>query len=250
MKVLAFLLISGSLIVGTLASVTAYVPRLADIDPQKDRVTLNGPAGRSVDDPAVPLVDPDTSAVPVVLTASLIERLQSAGVERVRVKEFALSRWDNKGLFLIAVFGLLGGALVLRREEKKKISRLLTETDERPEVDDPRALIVTARGRADDLLREVASADSETDQVHMITAMVDAIEEEQLTAFVDARPVIVGSHGLTAYAHIMDRFAAAERQLYRAWSSAADHALEESVVSLKQAVIELGATLDRLDGHE
>jgi hypothetical protein len=80
--------------------------------------------------------------------------------------------------------------------------------------------------------------------------MVDAIEEDQLTAFVDARPVIVGSHGLTGYAHIMDRFAAAERQLYRAWSSAADHALEESVVSLKQAVIELGATLDRLDGHE
>ena len=250
MKVLAFLLVSGSLIVGTLASVTAYVPRLDDIDPQKDRVTLNGAVGRSADDPTVPLVDSDTSEAPVVLTAALIDRLKAAGVERVRVKEFALSRWDNKGLFLIAVVGLLAGALILRREEKSRVSRLISDNEDRSEVEDPRALIVSARSRVEDLLGKLEAAASEQEKIQLITTTADSVEEEQLASFIDARPVIVGSHGLTGYAHIMDRFAAAERQLYRSWSSAADQALEESEACLRRAIQELDATLQRLDGHD
>jgi hypothetical protein len=56
-----------------------------------------------------------------------------------------------------------------------------------------------------------------------------------LSTFVDARESIAHSYGLTAYAEVMNRFAAAERSLNRVWSASTDGYIDETSAYLEKA---------------
>jgi hypothetical protein len=73
------------------------------------------------------------------------------------------------------------------------------------------------------------------DRAHLILARVGELQKTHMTAFVEARPLLIVRLGLGGYAELMDRYAAAERQINRAWSAAADGVLAEAVSCLERA---------------
>lgn len=239
MKILAYVLITVGLIVGSLAAVTAYVPSLDGAG----GLTLNADAGRSADDATQPLVSPAASEEPIVLTDTLAAALAEAGVQRVRVKEFAFGRWDHKGLFLLALGALLAGGLIIRREEQQQIAALLGR--DAAEHETPGYALEAARRSVDQLLGELAGQRPE-EQMHHITDRLDGIQQTHLAAFVDARPELIGRYGIAGFARIMDSFAAAERTLNRAWSAAADGVLPAAIEALEIGMAHLEETQRRL----
>ena len=64
--------------------------------------------------------------------------------------------------------------------------------------------------------------------------------------FIAARPALVARLGLGGYAQLMDHFAAAERQLNRAWSAAADGYATDAVECLDNASTLLGEAEQRM----
>jgi hypothetical protein len=80
----------------------------------------------------------------------------------------------------------------------------------------------------------------------LILTRVGELQKTHMIAFVEARPVLIARLGLGGYAELMDRYAAAERQLNRAWSAAADGVYEEAVQALEVAGVLLDESLARL----
>jgi hypothetical protein len=80
----------------------------------------------------------------------------------------------------------------------------------------------------------------------LILTRVGELQKTHMVAFVEARPVLIARLGLGGYAELMDRYAAAERQLNRAWSAAADGVYEEAVQALEVAGVLLDESLARL----
>ena len=80
----------------------------------------------------------------------------------------------------------------------------------------------------------------------LIVDRIGALQKTLLPAFIDARARIVSIGGMAGYARLMDVYAAAERQLNRAWSAAADGHEIEAVASLERAVALLDESANRL----
>ena len=241
MKSIAYALITFGLIVGSLAAVTAYVPSLDGVRAGDAPVTLNADAGVSPDDPSQPLVS--TAGEAVVLTEPLAAELAESGVRRVRVKEFAFGRWDHKWLFLLALGAMLGGGLILRRQDAQQMAVLLNrETDEH---ETPAYALEAARRDVDQIIGQLVGLRREEQMAH-ITARLDQIQQTHLAAFVEARPELIGRFGIAGFARIMDAFAAAERTLNRAWSAAADGVLPASIEALEIGSAHLEETQRRL----
>ena len=57
----------------------------------------------------------------------------------------------------------------------------------------------------------------------------------RLREFAESREALSGVHGLEAYVEVMSRFAAAERNLNRAWSASADGYVDEVWACVEQA---------------
>lgn len=191
-------------------------------------------------------VDPDTGArrigrggfVPLVrandvLTAGLLHRLRAAGVERVRVKEFDIARWSHKWWFALAMIGLIGGAFMLRMESPAAATGPKATTVE-SEVS-PERVVADIRAIVSDLRRDLPSMEDDDQRNDAIVERLGTVQADLVPAFVDARPRLVSRLGLGGYAELMDRFAAAERQVNRAWSAAADGVYEEAAECLETA---------------
>jgi hypothetical protein len=97
-----------------------------------------------------------------------------------------------------------------------------------------------------DLHRLVLSPEDLDDRLKLILALLTEAQRTHLAAFVEARPLLIARHGLVGFAEIMDRFAACERQVNRAWSAAADNVYEESVECLDLGAELLEETINRL----
>ena len=69
----------------------------------------------------------------------------------------------------------------------------------------------------------------------LILERLSELQRTHLNAFVEARTPLIARFGLGKFAEIMDRFAACERQINRAWSAAADGVFDESLESLHNA---------------
>jgi hypothetical protein len=254
MKIVALLVLAVSLVVGIIGAVTAYSPRL---DGDVAGLHLNAPAGmRAAPATSVaPATSPSTVPSPAPagpapiaqrgaeLTPELLAELRRSGEQRVRVREFALSRWTGAWLFLIGCAGLLGGGLFLRHQLRR------TPTDEpsgrvagHP---DPAATLAAMR-------REVASLLEASDVAHspdLNRQIIDRIGHVQLNlmpAFIDARPRLVAAFGMAGYARLMDAYAAAERAINRAWSAAADDDRPEAIASLQRGLALLDESARRL----
>jgi hypothetical protein len=243
MRLAAYLLITASMIAGTFAAIPAYAPRLGQVAASPDPLTLAAPAGRDPSQPEQPLVSPGPIDQPVLITRDLIERLAAQGVERVRVKEFALGRWDLRWVFVAAMVGMLAGAFLLRRVDRREVAGLLGAGCAGGAA--PSALLTGARQDVEDLLRAVPLL-PEPDRLAEVMRRLEAIQQDRLAAFVEARRELVGRHGIAGFARLMDAFAGAERQVNRAWTAAADGAAVEAIRSLEAARDRLEIACDRL----
>lgn len=243
MRPFAYLLIVASIIAGSLAATTAYAPRLSSVVDSAEPLTLAAPAGRHPAEPEKPAVAPGDARTPTLLTPDIVEQLRAANVARVRVKEFSIGRWDEAWLFGLAVLGLAAGGLLIRRDTRREIA-VRTVARIREGASSPDATLDALHADVQALLRDVAGA-PEDRQAAEILRRVEAIQATRLAPFVEARPELMGRYGVAAFARLMDPFAAAERQINRAWSAAADRALPESVASLERALALLDTTRAR-----
>ena len=113
----------------------------------------------------------------------------------------------------------------------------------------PEEALATLKREIERLRAELPGMGSEGER---LAAIVERVGEQQRTtipAFIAARPVLVSRLGLAGVARLMDSFAAAERQINRAWSAAADEVEAEAVASLERAVGLLGEAEGRLGGR-
>lgn len=166
------------------------------------------------------------------VTQELLDKLRAAGVERITVKEFSISRWQHSWLMLLSVAGLTLAALMLRAARPKPSdANTHQDTESSPSV---------AIQTIDKSLSAVrAAVHSSRDEREALARIVKDLGELQLgpvDSIVNAREQFVAKHGLSAYAAFMDQFAALERKINRAWSTAADNHLPESTKALDDAL--------------
>ena len=247
MKWLAALLMIAATVLGAVASLTAYLPTVATVRTSRPPLSLNAPAGRQAEHPDQPLFSPGTS--PVLLTAERLDQLEAAGVRRVTVKEFAWSRWDGRYPFLLALVGLAAGAVLMRRAARRELE---TEwSRHRDGIRQPPAELLALA--IDEIERLIAATDhgdnSNDDAARWAEAgpSIAAILEHRLQPIVEQQTLLIGQMGLAAYARLMDRFAAGERKLNRAWSATVDRVPEEVRCCLRDAVDDLAAARAELE---
>ncbi|MBX3383570.1 MAG: hypothetical protein KF864_08680 [Phycisphaeraceae bacterium] len=244
MKLAAFLLICASLILGVIASVTAYLPPLSLGHARLEGLTLNAPAGAVLDDAGKP------SSTPLLrsgakLTAENLSTLGNAGVKRVRVKEFSFARWPEWWLFLIACAGLGAGAFIIKRENRLAVERAAAGAGVNTGPG-PDQAFANLCAQVDQLRTDLKSASTPDDRLRLILERLSEAQNTSIAAFIAARPILISRLGVGGYARLMDTFAAAERQINRAWSAAADEVEHESLTCIEQAASLLEATKGRL----
>ncbi|MFI4915150.1 MAG: hypothetical protein ACIAS6_01410 [Phycisphaerales bacterium JB060] len=238
MKLIGFLIIAAGLVLGLAAAPTAYLPRLDLPDEQLVGLTLAAPAGevRTEDTPPFekgePITEPGVEEE-TTITPELLATLRDAQVDRVRVKEFSFGRWSGKWLFLLAALALLGGATLVRIDTRR---RLASSAGDRPDAaGSPEAGLAAIIEAIGGLRRDLPHMTTSHDREAAIIERLGEVQAVHVPAFVDARERIVSRHGLSGYAAIMDRFAAMERQINRAWSAAADGVDEEAIDCIERA---------------
>lgn len=243
MKALGSLLVMLSLVAGAYAAATAYLVPVDSIDPQGPPVVLHAPAGRTGDAPPQPVLRPGPREAPLVLTATHLESLRAAGVERVHVKEFSFARWKEGPLFLIAAAGLLAGSLMVRSAVRRAAAAAVREGGAAAR---PEALLDAAIARARRLRDELEGAPATAAPLGRLAACVEAMQAESFDPFVENRAALVAALGMGGYAQMMDRFAAAERQFNRAWSAAADAVPAEAAACFGEGIALLEEARSRL----
>lgn len=233
MKLLANLLIAISLAVALVSASTAYLAELDRPDEALAGLTLIEKVQRVEADG---VSRSDVARKGAELDARVLEALREAGVQRVRVEEFELGRWRQSWVFLLALLGLGVGAVLVRRANAAALLAVADEHGPATRVA-PEAELAAIVGIVDELLGEWRP-DPGPDSARVLARLSVAIDDHG-PAFVGARELLIARMGLGAYAGLMDRFAAAERQIHRAWSAAADDVLEETHVCLQRARVVL-----------
>ena len=243
MKPLGNLLMAASLVLGALAATTAYVPRLTADDSAlaagDGYAHLNAPAGAETDAAGRFVLAADGARVPLAdtgteLTPPVQARLRAAGVRRVRVKEFSIWRWQHAWLFGLAVLGLLAGSRLVKRETAANLRR-------RPAArgtvarETPQAVLARIAATARDLQRELPGLPDDAARTRAIIERVGHVQTELSLQVVEGRNALVAALGLARFAELMDAFSRLERALNRAWSAAADAALDEALRCIDDA---------------
>jgi hypothetical protein len=233
MKLIAWVLIIVGLVAAIASAVTAYSPKTSLPDERLrtgsgEPLTLGAPAGRSAGSATQPVARAGAK-----LTPALLAELRASDERRVRVKEFAFARWSEAWIFGLGCLAMLAGALLIRRDAAEQIAPTAHGAGAAHSGADEelRAL----RKELDELRRDVASTNEPSLQMQRIVERAERITADHVPAFIDARPQLVGRLGLAGYAQLMDRFAAGERQLNRAWSAAADEYEGEARACLENA---------------
>jgi hypothetical protein len=246
-RLISFVLIAGSLCLGTVAASTAYLPKLSAVPrPGGDEaaaLTMGAPAGGLPG--GSPLVRPGTK-----LTDAVLDQLAAADppVERVKVKEFSLGRWDLAWLFGLSVAGLIGGATIVRVDARRRIAAMSASSGGSAAGDrSPRETLVAAHERIA-ALRQGGGGVADARRRQAIIHELDAARTAFFEPFVEMRPVIVAAVGMSGYARVMDAFAAAERAFNRAWSAAADGYPQEAEESLLVGLERLAEAVRRSPG--
>jgi len=248
-KLISFVLIAGSLAAGAVAASTAYLPKLSAVprpaaEADAEPLTLAAPAGvKPGTGGDEPLVKAGTT-----LTGEVLAQLEAAEppVNRVKVKEFSLARWDLAWLFGVSVLGLAGGAGLVRLEARRHVASMAPRPEGAggPAVRSPRATLVAAHAQLKTLAstrQTVAAGDRRQRILHEL----DDVRARYFEPFVDQRPTIVSAVGMSGYARVMDSFAGAERAFNRAWSAAADNYPSEAEECLHVGVARLAEAIER-----
>ncbi len=92
-------------------------------------------------------------------------------------------------------------------------------------------------------------AERETLDVYDVRHRIDGDLAANLRAFADQRETISKAYSLQLYAEVMNRFAAGERNINRAWSASADGYIDEVWVCLERAESLIAEGLQTLRGR-
>ncbi len=257
-KVISFVLVAGGLAVGTVAASTAYLPRLDAVPRPAEgaedaALTLAAPAGidPGAEDGDRPLVPAGTR-----LTGDVLDRLAAADppVDRVKVKEFALGRWDLAWLFGASAVALIAGAGVIRWDARRAVAAMQpaspgataastgAATGGAPDRT-PRGILEEAHQR---IARLASEGSGGPDRRQRIIDELDAVRTSCFEPFVERRPAMLAAGGMTGYARVMDAFAGAERSFNRAWSASADGYANEAEESLVAGLERLAEAIERV----
>lgn len=243
MRAAGNLVIAVSLVLGAVAATTAYVPLLTADDAALavggGYAHLNAPAGVERDAAGefvltatgarIPLVAADTE-----LTPEIQARLRGAGVQRVRIKEFSIARWQHAWLFVLAVVGLVAGGVLVKRDAARALRRRQADSVAQARGT-PQAALAEIIAIARELQRDLPGMSGDSDQARAILERVGHVQTDLSLRVVEGRDVLVGTLGLARFAELMDAFSRMERVLNRAWSAAADGVLDEAVRCVDEA---------------
>jgi len=179
------------------------------------------------------------------LIPELIELLRDQNVETVKVKDFSFMRWPQKWTFLASVVVMLLGTMLVRTASKAQVQAPSPETAGAP-ADTPEAALEKIRDTVDKLLLELPQIEDEDERLAKIVERLGEAQRDHVDAFLRARPQLIARFGLSGYAEIMDRFAAMERQINRAWSAAADQVYDEAHDCLELSTLLIEETQRRV----
>jgi hypothetical protein len=183
------------------------------------------------------------------LTPDLLAALRDAEVESVKVKSFDLMRWRFAALpgvlvFGLACIGLLAGAGLVRAAAKKEIDAHADQPSGAQES--PEQAFEAIHAEVVALKQALPGLASDHERNAMIVARLGVLQSEHIQAIIDARAPLIARLGLGGFAEFMDRFAAADRKINRAWSAAADEAFEEAMDALEAADALLPGAAEKL----
>lgn len=245
MRLIAYLVITTSLAAGAIATTTTYVPRLTNDDARlvagDGYAHLNAPAGAQRDAAGRFILDPSGSRIPLVgagteLTPAVQRELRQAGVVRIQVKEFSVWRWQYAWLFVLAIVGLVSGALVLKRADARDVARHEAANIASPQGSPQKAIIeIIEITRA--LQRDLPSMPNEQEQMRAIIERLERVQKELSLQVVEGRDILLGTLELTGFAELMGVFSRMERTLNRAWSASADGVAAEAIQCIDDAAV-------------
>jgi len=141
-----------------------------------------------------------------------------------------------RGPFLIALAVAVIGVVLARwatKQEAQHEDRLTSDMG----VLEESLVRLAARGRQ-------LETEKESINVYDYRHQIDDDFREDLASFADARESIAHTHGLQAYADVMNHFAAAERYLNRVWSASTDGYVDEAQTFIAKASSQLDNTLE------
>ena len=235
------LLLGLSLAMGMVACMSAYSPKLSAV-----AAAVAAGEGLQLGAPAGKIIAEDGAISPVAkagetLTSELIAELQAAGVERVRVRQFAFSRWSQAPLFGASVAGLLLGAFLVRRGRSRAYAGGGEAGERSPEK--AMAGLRDALRSLDARLPQLHDAE---DGMRRITDEIDDLQSTHIDVILQSREGIIAVGGLAGFAAFMSAFSVLERQINRAWSAAADDEADEACASIRRALSLVDATDEAL----
>lgn len=237
-----------SVVVGVLAGASAYHASLALPDEQLVGLTLAASAGVELDEKGKPkpLFKTGTQLDVDNLKKLRAEQSQVNGdtvsVKQVKVNEFSLSRWQGKWQFLLAVVGMIGGAVMVRNASSKQAATLR----ESGRAADLVGALSAAADRLEQIKNKLAEAENPGSELHNVVAAVSELSADLQTGFIDQTEVLRSQLAIGPMAELMERFAGAERFTNRARSTAVDHDPHESLACLGQAAIRMRETAEQL----
>ncbi len=239
MRLIAYLMLTVCVAAGALSAATAYLAPLSLDDEVLVGRTLAESAGKGADGNA--LVPAGT-----VLDEASLASLRGAGVKYVQITEFSLSTWGTPFMaaFALSVVGLAAGGMMIRVDARRRLAG--TAAPDATATDTPEFTIQLLTESVYQLRKDLPGLPDEPARLHAIIGRLDHAQRSHVADFIDARQALIGRHGLGGYAMIMDRFAAAERQINRAWSAAADGVYDEAETCLKAAADRLRETSQAL----
>ena len=239
MRLIAYLVLTVCVAAGALSAATAYLAPLSLDDQVLVGRTLAQNAGKGADGDAL-------VAEGSVLDEASLATLRDAGVKYVQITEFSFGTWGTlfKAGFALSVVGLAAGGMMIRVDAKRRLAG--TVDREGTFTQTPEFIIQSLTESLFQLRKDLPGLPDEPARLHAIMGRLEHAQRSHVADFIDARQRLIGRHGLGGYAMIMDRFAAAERQINRAWSAAADGVYDEAETCLKAAADRLRETSQTL----
>lgn len=250
LKLIGTLLVWAGVVIGSAAVLTIYQPKIDTPDALLQDLVLDRAYTLYVPDKE----DPDSSVQIVYqeetqLDPQVLEDLRRGNtdkgkLERIVVNRFVLEAWSDWWKFAVGTVMMIAGAVCLRLHARREIA-MMKDVESDHEAS-PQGTMVAIRGALEHLAEELPSLPDDRLRCDTIVARLDQVQQVHIPNFVAGRTTLIGKHGLAGFANIMDRFAALERQINRAWSSAADGYYNESAECIAQSLAILTEVEQRL----
>lgn len=227
LRLIGTLLVWGGVVVGSAAVLTIYQPKLTASNQSLEghtldrKVTIYVTTEESPDVPQQVVFERTTELKP-----EMLDQLREAGLDRIVVGEFAWRAWGEWWIFALGTSMMIGGAVCMRLGARREIAAMTSIEDDHEAS--PISTIAAIRAILERLAGELPTLPDDEMRCETVVTRLDQVQQSLVPAFAGARNALIGKYGLAGYAGSMDRFASLERQINRAWSSAADRIYSES----------------------